>query len=81
MMLLFCFVFLPGQRMCFAEVVTGSAVIVNGNVNAAREAARQDAMRSYAERQVGVYVDSHTEVSLNMLISDRIVTDSRGYVK
>ena len=64
-----------------AEIVTGQAAIIGGDVEKAREMARQDAMRTYAEQQVGVFVDSRTEVSLGMVISDRITTESRGYVQ
>ena len=47
----------------------------------ARQKARQYAMRSYVESKVGVNVESNTTVDMGLVISDRIVTDSKGYVQ
>lgn len=66
---------------CYAEVVEGTAPIINGDVNTARHKARQYAMRSYVESKVGVHVESNTTVDMGLVISDRIVTDSKGYVQ
>ena len=64
-----------------AEIVDGQAAIVNGDIEKARLAARQDAMRSYVEKIVGVYVKGETEVADGMVVRDRIVTNSDGYVQ
>ena len=64
-----------------AEVVQGSAVVLNGNVERAKRDARNDAMRTYLEKQVGVHVSSYTETSMFMLVSDRVVARSDGYVQ
>ena len=66
---------------CYAEVVEGFAPIVNGDVETARQKARKYAMRSYVESKVGVNVESNTTVDMGLVISDRIVTDSKGYVQ
>lgn len=66
---------------CYAEVVEGFAPIVNGDVETARQKARKYAMRSYVESKVGVHVESNTTVDMGLVISDRIVTDSKGYVQ
>lgn len=66
---------------CAAEIVEGQAAIENGNVAKARVAAKQDAMRSYVERIVGTHISSSTEVAMGMVVSDRIMAQSNGYVK
>lgn len=65
---------------CAAEVVEGQAPVIDGNVDQARFAARQDAMRSYVEKQVGVKVESSTEVNMGMVVADHIMTHADGYV-
>lgn len=69
------------SAVCSAEIVEGAAPIIDGNITEARENARLDAMRNYVERAVGVIVDSHSEIDMGVLVSDEIVTDSRGYVQ
>lgn len=75
------FLLWSGPAICSAEIVTGQAVIVQGDVDSARRMAREDAMRNYVERKVGVYIDSRTEVNMGMVVSDRIVSQSTGYVQ
>lgn len=70
-----------GQVSCSAQVVEGMAAIVNGDVEKARFEARQDAMRNFVEEKVGVHVTSSTQVSMGMLVSDNIMTNSSGYVR
>lgn len=66
---------------CYAEIVEGTAPIINGDIETARQKARQYAMRSYVESKVGVHIESNTTVDMGLVISDRIVTDSKGYVQ
>ena len=68
-------------RFCSAQVVEGRAVIVGGDVTKAEQAAREDAMRSYVEQQVGVHITSSTETSLGMVVSDKVLAQSEGYVQ
>lgn len=63
-----------------AEVVTGRAYIENGNISKAKADARKDAMRSFVEKEVGVKVNSTTEVVNFMLVRDSIVAKSDGFV-
>lgn len=63
-----------------AAVVTGYAPIVNGNVDVARRAARNFAMRTAVEEIVGVKIQSTVEVANLMLVKDEIVAKSEGYV-
>ncbi|MBR1728953.1 MAG: flagellar assembly protein T N-terminal domain-containing protein [Selenomonadaceae bacterium] len=69
------------DNICEAEAVTGQAAIVSGNIDNAKLMARYDAMRAYAEKEIGVYVNSSTEVELNMVVSDKISLETQGYVK
>ena len=66
---------------CNAEAITGQAVIIGGNIDKAKIMARNDAMRTYAERQIGAYVNSRTEVVLGMVVGDKISVEAQGYVK
>lgn len=65
---------------CSAEIVEGMAPITRGNA-AAREEALQNAMRDYVEAKVGVNVNSYSEVNMGILVTDKIVTRSDGYVQ
>ena len=63
-----------------AVVVRGCAAIVNGDMAKARREAREDAMRSCIEQEVGTHVKSSTETSMGMVVSDRIMAEADGYV-
>ena len=67
--------------ICSAEVVTGYAAITNGNIETAREQARNNAMRAFVEQQVGVQINSQMDVSMGMVVRDKISKESNGYVK
>ena len=67
--------------ICSAEIVEGQAAIIDGNIDKARFAARQDAMRNFVEARVGVHVNSHTQVDMGRVVADRILTNSNGYVQ
>ena len=63
-----------------AAIVRGSAAIVNGDIAKARREAKEDAMRTCIEQEVGTHVKSSTETSMGMLVSDRIMAEADGYV-
>ena len=69
------------MKIAQAEIVEGMAAIINDDVEKAKFNARQDAMRNFVEAKIGVHVQSETEVARNMLVSDRILTKSDGYVQ
>ena len=69
------------NSVTYAEIAEGMAAITGGDVEKAKFNARQDAMRNFVENKVGVHVQSQTEVAMNMLVSDRIMTQSDGYVQ
>lgn len=59
----------------------GVAVILQGNLAMARDAAIEDALRKSVEQAVGTMIDSQTLVENFQLVSDRIYSQSRGYIK
>ncbi len=65
-----------------AKLVTaqGTAVINNGDESSARNAAIRDALRKAVEQSVGVIVSSQTTVENYKLLSDRIYSNTSGYV-
>jgi hypothetical protein len=64
-----------------AAIVEGYAPIENGNVQKAREKAREDAMRTMIEQQVGVQIQSETVVVNAEVVSDRVMSKANGYVR
>jgi hypothetical protein len=59
---------------------TGTGAIVNNNEPAARDRAIDDALRKAVEQSLGTYIDSQTKVENFMLVEDRILSWSKGYV-
>lgn len=64
----------------YARPFTGRAAIENGNIEKARLAARREAMREFVESEVGTYINSQTEMVNYMVVRDRVVSNSDGYV-
>lgn len=60
--------------------VEGVAVIQEGNLPAAREAAVVDALRQAVRQVVGTMVESSTLVENSQLVTDKIQTKTGGYV-
>ncbi len=68
------------KPICSAEIVEGVA-IYNGDTQKSRELALRDAMRTLLESKVGIYIRSNSEVDMGVLVVDRIVARSTGYVR
>ncbi len=66
-----------GQKYVNAQ---GIAAIINNDVGAARDRALEDARRKAVEMVVGVMVDSETLVENFQLVSDRIYSQSAGFI-
>jgi hypothetical protein len=60
--------------------VTGTAAILNGDMAQARDRAVESALRTAVEQVVGTMVDSESLVKNNELLSDKIYTQTRGYI-
>lgn len=65
---------------CHAEVVTGQAAIVNGDLAKAKQDAMKDAMSTLLEQKVGVQVTSETQVEMGMVVRDEILSRSTGCI-
>lgn len=59
----------------------GTATIMYGDVAAARDRALDDALRKAVEQALGTFLDAQTTVENYMVVEDRIINWSRGYVK
>jgi hypothetical protein len=59
----------------------GVAVIQNGAKDIARDAAVEDAQKRAVEQAVGILIDSQTQVENYQLISDKILSQTKGYIK
>ncbi|MBM7557539.1 hypothetical protein [Halanaerobacter jeridensis] len=62
-------------------VVQGLASLEDSSLAVAKEKAVNRGLRRAVEQVVGTYIDATTKVENGQLISDRILKDSRGYVK
>ena len=84
--LLTCFV-LSFAGSAFGEEQTelveaeGIATILQGSTDIARDNAIIDAQRKAVEQAVGVFMSSESIVENYELLSDRILTQSAGYIK
>ena len=59
---------------------TGSAAILNNDAAQARDRAVESALRSAVEQVMGTMVDSESLVKNNDLLSDKIYTQTTGYI-
>ncbi len=58
----------------------GVAAIQNGHVDIARDAALEDAQKRAVEQAIGILIDSQTQVENYQLISDKILSQTKGYI-
>ncbi len=74
----------------FAQTVTGQstviesqgvAAIVQGNLDISRDKAIEDALRNAVEQATGIFIENQTLVENYQLLSDKIYSQSRGYVQ
>jgi hypothetical protein len=70
-----------GQEQVEAVESEGVATILQGNTDIARDKAIVDAQRKAVEQAVGVLMSSESIVENYELLSDRILTQSAGYIK
>jgi hypothetical protein len=59
----------------------GVAVIQNGARDIARDAAILDAQQRAVEQAIGILIDSQTQVENFQVISDKILSQTKGYIK
>jgi hypothetical protein len=59
----------------------GVAVVQGANVDIARDAAIQDAQTRAVEQAIGTLIDSQTQVENYQVISDKILQQTKGYIR
>ncbi len=59
----------------------GVAVVQGGNMDIARDAAIQDAQTRAVEQAIGTLIDSQTQVENYQVISDKILQQTKGYIR
>lgn len=59
----------------------GVALIQQGAVDIARDAAIEDAQKRAVEQAIGILIDSQTQVENYQVISDKILSQTKGYIK
>ena len=59
----------------------GVAAIQNGQTDIARDSALEDAQKRAVEQAIGILIDSQTQVENYQLISDKILSQTKGYIK
>jgi hypothetical protein len=66
-----------------SKVVTseGVAVVQGSNMDIARDAAISDAQQKAVEQAIGILIDSQTQVENFQVISDNILSQTKGYIK
>ncbi|MBU1627948.1 hypothetical protein KKB18_11320 [bacterium] len=62
-------------------IAKGSSPIKDGNIASAKESAKKDAFKQAIEQVVGVFIDNRIRVEKGLLIENRIISKSRGYIK
>ncbi len=59
----------------------GVSVVQGGNMDIARDAAISDAQQRAVEQAIGILIDSQTQVENYQVISDKILSQTKGYIK
>jgi hypothetical protein len=85
LLLLLPFLFVSSGLLAQEESKTvtaeGVAMIQGGHVDIARDAAIQDAQQRAVEQAIGILIDSQTQVENYQVISDKILSQTKGYIK
>jgi hypothetical protein len=72
---------LAGAQETKTVTAEGVSVITGGAKDVARDAALEDAQKRAVEQAVGMLIDSQTQVENYQLISDKILSQTKGYIK
>ncbi|HUJ19473.1 MAG TPA: flagellar assembly protein T N-terminal domain-containing protein [Nitrospirota bacterium] len=79
------FLALASSTPAFAQEIKtvtaeGVAAVQQGAVDIARDAAIEDAQKRAVEQAIGIVIDSQTQVENYQLISDKILSQVKGYI-
>jgi hypothetical protein len=73
---------LPAIAQDSKTVTSEGVAAIQGNARGiARDAALEDAQKRAVEQAIGILIDSQTRVENYQLISDKILSQTRGYIK
>ncbi len=83
LLLVFLASLLPQDAFCQSSIIEsqGVAAIVQGNLDISRDKAIEDALRNAVEQATGSLIENETLVENYQLLSDKIYSQSRGYVQ
>ena len=85
LVLFFCFMtapFFSAEAQETKTVTAEGVAAIQGNArDIARDAALEDAQKRAVEQAVGILIDSQTQVENFQLISDKILSQTKGYIK
>jgi hypothetical protein len=83
MLLVFLLSLLPQSVLSQGSTIEsqGVAAIVQGNLDISRDKAIEDALRNAVEQATGSLIENETLVENYQLLSDRIYSQSKGYVQ
>ncbi len=83
LLLVFLATLLPQNAFCQSSIIEsqGVAAIVQGNLDISRDKAIEDALRNAVEQATGSLIENETLVENYQLLSDKIYSQSRGYVQ
>jgi hypothetical protein len=82
---IFAFLILVSIQAAWAQesktvTAEGVAAVQQGAVDIARDAAIEDAQKRAVEQAIGIIIDSQTQVENYQLISDKILSQIKGYI-
>lgn len=82
-LLVFLLSLLPQNVLCQSSTIEsqGVAAIVQGNLDISRDKAIEDALRNAVEQATGSLIENETLVENYQLLSDKIYSQSKGYVQ
>ena len=73
---------LPAIAQDTTTVTAEGVAAIQGNArDIARDAAIEDAQKRAVEQAIGILIDSQTQVENYQLISDKILSQTKGYIK
>lgn len=83
LLLVFLATLLPQNAFCQSSIIEsqGVAAIVQGNLDISRDKAIEDALRNAVEQATGSLIENETLVENYQLLSDKIYSQSKGYVQ
>ena len=80
-LLVFAIVHTAAAQESRTVAAEGVAMVQQGALDIARDAAVEDAQKRAVEQAIGILIDSQTQVENYQVISDNILSQTKGYIK